>query len=619
MIPARLSFAPYKTDVVELKGGINENVSSLELRPGELIDVKNYMIAEGNYSGYISMKGYERMDGALRPSMYESYVLTIESTGTVAEGDVLVAPSGAQATALGPSTEISTGFIEVEATIDTATRFVSGDTVEILGVPLGTISGTAVQTGGTSEHYLAIEYARSLVMEVPGEGPVLGVHYFAGKVYAWRKHIGFNTIGMYVEDAVAGWDEIDTSADPLVYTGDHEFHFTNNNFMASVDSYSFFFTDTQNQCRMYNEVAGISTINNAGMSALSLDKPINVVAHNDYLFLAYRGGSLQHSVLGDPTDWTGASGAGEIACGAEITGLVAGLKGTLVIFMDEGIKVLNGVVASEFSLEAYSKQSGAFPNTTQRMLGTILFVDDRGLSTLAGVDTFGDYGAATISQRFKRTLKSKIGLITTSVVSRDLNQYRLFFEDGTGLIASFEGQELQGATLFEYPDVVRCISSGDQQGDEVIVFASDDGYVYRMDSGTSFDSAPIITRLTTAFFHYGSPRNWKNFKRATFEIKGENGQLFNVRLDFDYNEPGVPYSIWNAAYVYALEGTAIYGSSLWGSMIYGSGTTATSRVPVYLRGVGTNASYKIISNEAYREQHIVQNIITDYEILSRRV
>jgi hypothetical protein len=628
MIPARLSFAPYKTDIVQLKGGINENVSSLELQPGELIDVKNYMIAEGNYSGYLSIKGYERVDGATRPSTFESLIVKLSEVSTpILAGDVLVGAGGAEATAIQDALVDSGTYIEgtaavfVQCLIDNAIEFIEEEEVSVLGSPIGSLVYTEHLIGGNSSYHAGLDYARSIVEEVPGEGRVLGVHYFNGKMYAWRKHIGADTIGMYVEDPTDGWLEIDTSADELDYEeGAHEFHFTNNNFFANVDSYSFFFVDGVNQGRMYNEVSGVTVLDNTGMSATGIDKPINVIAHNDYLFFAYRGGSLQHSVLGDPTDWTGASGAGEIACGAEITALITGLKGTLIVFMDEGIRILNGIVASDFTLETYSKVTGCFSNTAQRMLGTAFFIDDRGLSTLAGVDTFGDYAANTISQRFKRTLKRKMPYITTTITSRDLNQYRVFFEDKTGIIVSFEGQEMQGATFLEYPIIVRSVTSGDQQGDEVILFASDDGFVYRMDSGTSFDGAPIVTRMASAFYHYGSPRNWKNFKRATFEISGEPGQSFNVRADFDYNEPGIIPAIWRTVSIYSLLGeSAVWGSSKWSEMVWGVGQTATNRVPLYIRGVGVNMSYKIISAETYRTQHTIQNIITDYEILSRRL
>ena len=52
-----------KTDVVTMTGGLNEAVSTLEMKPGEMISCQNYYISEGFTSGYASCVGYERYDG----------------------------------------------------------------------------------------------------------------------------------------------------------------------------------------------------------------------------------------------------------------------------------------------------------------------------------------------------------------------------------------------------------------------------------------------------------------------------------------------------------------------------------------------------------------------------
>jgi hypothetical protein len=52
-----------------LAGGLNENVSSLELGPGEMVSgSENYYISDGTTGGYRSIRGYERFDGHPSPS-----------------------------------------------------------------------------------------------------------------------------------------------------------------------------------------------------------------------------------------------------------------------------------------------------------------------------------------------------------------------------------------------------------------------------------------------------------------------------------------------------------------------------------------------------------------------
>ena len=619
----KMNFAPYKSSVVELKGGINENVSSLELIAGELIDCKNYMIAEGGYGGYASVKGFERFDGGILPSEYPSYILTLrECPLGITEGQLITSSGGATATALEDGVVVSGSYVGGDAVVEIQALINSGimakeETTSTVSGATGTLNVVFNHVGGTPQAHDALDFIRDEVVEVPGEGQILGLHIFKTKCVAFRKKVGLDQIGMYYESAGIGWVEIDTSLDPLIYTSlyTHEFNFSNYNFYAGVDSYSMFWVDGVNKARSWDG-SNVVTITN---TEVITDEPINVIAHNNYLFLAYRFGELMHSVLGDPTTWVG---GGNLGMGNEITNLIEGQKSSLIIYLDEGISILQGVVASDFSLEVFSRTSGAYTRTVQRLLGTVFFVDDRGVTTMEAVQEFGDYGANSISQKFKRTLQNVNHAITTTITNRGLNQYRICFDDRQCIFVSFEGKEVSGATFIEYPKVIRVAGQGeDSFGRDYIVFAGNDqdGYVYRLDSGTSMDGEPIICRMGTAFYHYKSPRQWKAFKKATLEVIGDTEQTFDIKVDFDYNELGNPKTLWYTPFIYTEGGGAVWGEGLWGTMVYGNAGTVTNRVPLYLQGVGTNMNYKIISNETYRQQHIVQNIITDYEALHRRI
>lgn len=72
-LPRRINFPTVQTTIVPLAGGFNENVSSLEMNPGELMSISdNYYIADGTVGGYRSIKGYERFDGKTKPSNIEA-------------------------------------------------------------------------------------------------------------------------------------------------------------------------------------------------------------------------------------------------------------------------------------------------------------------------------------------------------------------------------------------------------------------------------------------------------------------------------------------------------------------------------------------------------------------
>jgi len=529
----RVRFAPVRSEPVIMDGGLNENVSSIELKGGELISGYNYQLVEGSQGGYISVKGYERYDGTAKPS----------------------------------------------------------------------------SVGATDESHSAQDTRRAAITEVPGTGAVLSVHIFEGDVYAFRNKVGGATAGMYVATAT-GWDEIDTSGDPLDPNGNYKF--VNYNFTGDPDDFSMFWVDGVNQARSYDG-STVTTINNAGIGAN--DKPINLIAHNDRLWLAYTGGSLQYSTAGDPTDWTTSSG--EFGMGREITNLIASVGNSLVVFCDEAIRVVNGYSADDFVVESYSNFSGAFSSTAQRIFGTIIYMDDRGVSSIEAAQEYGDFKANSLSQRVQKTLQNNKQLITCATVSRDLNQYRLYFSNGGGLYFSFLNKKLRGVTVIDFIKPVLKVTEGeDTNGNIVIFFASTDGYVYQMDSGTSFDGSAISTLMTTAFYHYKSPRNWKRFKEVLFEIASISDLTVDIRFAFDYLSGYVPRS--GIFGIDLLAAGARWGEGLWGTMRY-SGSESTNRIKFPIQGLGANMSISIRTTETYKRQHTVQNFITDFQICGRQL
>lgn len=613
MIPTQLSFGPYKTDMVELRGGVNENVSSIELKAGELIECRNYMIAEGGYGGYISTKGYEVVDGKIIPSEVVSYITTMLSLEQeVAVGDTLVC------------TETTESFLVVGVHLDdlvleltTATVAVTtepADNLTLGGTALGQIVSFRPQVGATFKYHAATDAAYASVLAVPGEGYVLGVHVFNSTIYAFRKKVGAATVGIYKESATTGWTEV-TQVSPLTYSeGNHKFEFTNYNFYSTSSTSYFYFCDGVNKAR---ECTGsqANVVDNAGMDPN--DKPTHILALNDRLWLSYAGGSLQGSTMGLPLDWTTAPV--EFGIGKDVSNLSVGLNSTLLIFSEpEGIKILNGTTEENFELTTFSDEAGAVRGTVKGLLGTTFFVSDQGITTMEGVTEFGDYATNSISQRFKRTLLQSKPNITGAVTSKQLNQYRLFFQDGKAIYIGFEGKEMQGATLVQFLDRVLNLAQGQHpDGSDLIVFTSDDGFIYRMDSGRSFNGLDIVTRMVTAYYHYGSLRNFKSFKRATFEIFGENDQEIYMKCQFDYREPTQPTTDFYTQRVFKAVGGAVWGEGVWGDMIWGT-SSVTSQVATHINGVGTNMSYLLLSRERYREQHIIQNIVTDYQLCARR-
>ena len=149
------------------------------------------------------MKGIERLDGRLSPSKADYYLMTVSLTGSVAVGNTVTgATSGATAVVLQVN-----GLTELVVTAITGT-FVM-ETLTVSAVPKGTVTLTGQNAALTPMLHatyksLAANYYRSLIGAVPGAGPVRGVKYYNGSIYAFRNNVGNTACVMYRATA-GGW------------------------------------------------------------------------------------------------------------------------------------------------------------------------------------------------------------------------------------------------------------------------------------------------------------------------------------------------------------------------------------------------------------------------------
>lgn len=530
----KVKFSQVRTEAIVFDGGLNESVSSLDLKPGELIDCINYQLTEGAEGGYVSVKGYERYDGQPAPS----------------------------------------------------------------------------DIGADEQDSIAREARRSSILEVPGSGGILGVTVYKGLVYAFRNHTDGLTAKMWVESPT-GWIEVSTPGVTFNPSGSH-YHFYKYNFKASAGTEKLYWTDGVSKAHQFDGTT-ITPIDNTGMGVN--DIPVNLATHNNRLFLAYKKGSLQYSNLADPLDW--ATGAGEIGLGHEVTDIVAGVGNALIIFCENSIKILNGQIPADWKLETFSSTSGSRKHTAVDMLGSIYFLGDRGLTSLEAVQAFGNFSANALSPRVKRLIQNNLNNVTSSVASQEYNQYRIFFSNGAALYFSFLNKEMKGVTQIRFPIAVRVIGEGKMpDGNSYSFFGSDTGYVYKMESGTSFDGIAIPTKMTTAFYHYKSPRNWKRFHRATFEIICGRAISLFFKPSFDYDIYQSPKSI--TLDVNILGVGVRWGEGKWGVMNYG-GSNVTNRIGQPIEGVGSNMNFSIETNDMYASPHTIQNVIIDYTLMGRQL
>ena len=290
------------------------------------------------------------------------------------------------------------------------------------------------------------------------------------------------------------------------------YEFVNHNFYGHAGSVKMYGCDGVNPAFEFDGTT--FTQLSTGMTA---DTPCHIAAHKNHLFLSFTGGSLQHSSLGIPTTYSAETGASEIGLGAEIVALAVMPGDTLAVYGRNQLAILYGTSALDWNLQHFSRDAGAIEWSVQT-LGDLIFLDDKGVMSLATVQHYGDFKAATLSVRIQDLIDDKKDDFIASIRVKNKNQYRMYFTDNTGICLTLVGGKVMGFTRLNYSHNIVCTCSGeDANGNEMVLFGSDDGMVYELDKGTSFDGGAVRCYLRTWLNTLKSPERKKRFFKVMVE------------------------------------------------------------------------------------------------------
>lgn len=343
-------------------------------------------------------------------------------------------------------------------------------------------------------------------------------------------------------------------------------------------------------------------------TGMSVDTPVHISSHKKQLFLAFHKGSLQHSGIGEPYSWTVISGAAELGTGDEITGLQVMRGDAMAIFNRNRTYILYGTSSLDWNLKTFSNQSGAVEHTIQD-LSEIIYLDDRGITNLSAVNAFGDFAISSLSKKIKPVIDSKIGTSISSVRVRSKGQYRLFFTDGTAIYGTFAGNKLAGFIRVDLGKVVYTVCSAeDSDGNEILFFGSDDGYVYQMDKGTSFDGSKVEAMLRLSYYHYDTPTRNKRFRKIHFEMSADTDVTLKFVPAYSYDDPLVPAAREQSVSISG--GGGYWNIHNWNTFNWSSAVISTAENNI--EGVGTNMGLLILSEATYEQPHTLQGVTVHY-------
>lgn len=269
----------------------------------------------------------------------------------------------------------------------------------------------------------------------------------------------------------------------------------------------------------------------------AVDVPSRVMVHSSHLFLSF-GNSVQHSGIGTAYAWTSVSGAGELRADGSVTVMQRG-KGnqdsqTAMISHEHGTQILYGSSEIDFRLVTFEDSAGAKAKSMQ-LMDQIYALDDRGVVAMAAAQEFGNFSTASLTLGILPFIQARRNLVTGSLVNREKSQFRIFFSDGSGLYITIANGKLLGAMPVQFADPVVCCHYGEApSGYERAYFGGADGWVYKLDAGTSFDGDPIPFDFTLNFANQRMPGVNKRYRKATVEVSGDGYRALRVGAEFGY-------------------------------------------------------------------------------------
>lgn len=527
---------PVRTSIVPFTGGLDVSTPTLMASPGSCMDSLNMI--EDILGGYVQHPGYARYDGSdtIRTALWSQIPVLLEQP--IAAGSTITqgaATAYVLAIEEGPSSAIL-------ILTDIAGSFVAGE-ISVAGNIVGSVldQDEYLQPISLKNQNIykaaAQEHMRSTVLAPTGSGAILGMAWFDGSLYAFRNSADGISANLW-RATETGWVLVEL---PVTLLPNGRYEIIAANFTGDPSTKKLYGCDGVNKAFSFDgsNFVQIST-------GMDLDNPQHICAHSGHLFLSFYG-SLQNSALGDPTTWTPRLGAGEIGFGDQITNLksVIGSDGTnaLAVFTEHQSGILYGTSNADWQLIVYRDNAGAAPRSVQSIEQTWL-VDNFGISDLSASQAFGNFGGNSSSQRVNPQLIPKRNQIADTYINRSKSRYCILFKDGTGFVCMVRGSKIVSIMPTKFPHEMRCALSVEvEDGSERIFFGGEDGYVYELGVGNSFDGEDKEWFLSTHYNHLKMPTTIKKFRMAEFEVYGSGycEFLLGHNLEYGSDSVGQPY------------------------------------------------------------------------------
>jgi hypothetical protein len=222
---------------------------------------------------------------------------------------------------------------------------------------------------------------------------------------------------------------------------------------------------------------------------------------------------------------------------------------------------------------------------------------------------FGNFVTASLTSKVLPYIQARRNLAVASSVNREKGQYRVFFSDRNALYITIVNGQLLGIMPIQFDSAVTCCVEGETpDGKGTSFFGSDDGFVYRLDAGTSFDGDPIPANLNLVFNSIKSPRILKRYRKASVEMTGDSFAQIGFGYDLGYRTQAIDQPV-DTAHDSDLR-SAYWDSMVWDNFVWdGADITPTE---VGMTGTAENVSIRISSVSPILQPFTVNSILIHY-------
>ena len=378
------------------------------------------------------------------------------------------------------------------------------------------------------------------------------------------------------------------------------------NFGGGTANYKIYGADGVNRAFEFDGTTFVPIV-----TGMTVDTPNHIVFHKQHLFLSF-GASLQFSGLGYPYQWSPLVGAGELAMNAQITNLLTlpgdQSSGALGVYTRSDTSVLYGTSSANFSLSTFNSGTGALAYTAQNM-DQAYVLDDRGVISLGTSLNFGNFLPASLTMNLRPFIQQNRDTAIGSLVNRDKGQYRIFFSSGNALYMTVLNGKLLGSMPVQFAHPVSCCVEGETPtGNTSQFFGSTNGFVYRLDAGTSFDGDNIPANINLVFNATGSSRLLKRYRKASVELTGDSYTEIQFGYDLGYRTSTIDQP-QDETYENDLR-SGFWDSMLWDNFVWDGTDISPSEIEV--NGTAENIAVRISSNSDLFPQFTVNSIIVHY-------